>query len=293
MPISRMGVPEGYTFKDYFDNHRPYMRCWDTGQECGLKERGKFEDAMMTDAGKDWAIMGAGREGENCAIGGSMGRIHIPNPSPITSWAELKIYEMRAIQKHIFCLPRNDKMFKDSGSEDFVLQATGAVVQTTFNDAEGVLDRFHSRSWPYPWRGYVADPSPAKRFPNFGSAGGAPMSQGLSNAKPGNIAVYDSDVVFSGAPRGEGEYGNNNVWRMPHVAFITGGDNALARQSQTVASGASENIRMTVHDYGKFPDACGNTNDLGMGQDVQVFKTKLEPDRETLSNASRCESLLW
>ncbi len=44
----------------------------------------------------------------------------------MTSWLELKLYQMRAIQRGLNCLPQYEKFHKPYGSEEFTLNALGA-----------------------------------------------------------------------------------------------------------------------------------------------------------------------
>ncbi|MBY0354751.1 MAG: hypothetical protein K2Q12_03370 [Rickettsiales bacterium] len=288
------GVPAGYKFESYFGKHRPYMRCWDTGQECGLPEGTSFDDAMSRDDGSRWAIMGAGREGQSCLIGGSKGRLGVPNVSPITDWMELKLYQVNAMRRGLFCLPRNDIINKPGDTEQLVLNSGGAAPQMRVpNPADGATDRYQTVPWPKAWRGYVMEPEQQYRFPNFGASGGSvSMQTGLDDAMPGDILVFDKDVMMSGARRGNG-VGNDNVWRLPYVAYVTETDNATRRNGgdgsggggggggggtpSDGVTGGPEFVRVEAHNHGKFPDACGNTTDMFMGESFTMYKDSL-PD---------------
>ncbi len=65
------GVPEGYKFTDYFGNHLPYIRCWDTGKECGTHAT---SPDPLSSQGSKIAIVGVGRETQSCRIGGGKGQ---------------------------------------------------------------------------------------------------------------------------------------------------------------------------------------------------------------------------
>lgn len=272
------GVPEGYRFDSYFDNHRPYMRCWDTGQECGLPDGTSFRDAMNKDDGSRWSIMGAGREGQSCLIGGSLGRMGIPTPSPITDWMELKLYQTNAIRQGVFCLPRNEILNKYGDTEELVLERAGAAVQIRVpNPADGERNRYKTIPWPKSWRGYVLAVDPDERFPNLGKPG-ISMPTGLSDAEPGDVLVFDESVVMSGSQRGTGT-GDKNVWRLPFVAYVMEADNAKRRAggSGGGVSAGPEFVKAVAHNHGKFPDACGNTLDMYMGESFNMYKDNL-PD---------------
>ncbi len=58
------GVPEGYTFKEYFGNHMPYPRLWDTGSSLQKTKSSDQNDQPADDTkGQYTAIVGVGREG--------------------------------------------------------------------------------------------------------------------------------------------------------------------------------------------------------------------------------------
>jgi len=280
------GVPAGYRYKDYFGKNRPYMRCWDTGQECGLEDGTSFEEAMQSDEGSEYAIMGAGREGrdgksESCLMGGSEGRLNVPTVSPITDWMELKLYQVNAMRRGLFCLPRNEIVNKYGDSEQLVLNMSGAAVQMRVpNPEDGQMNRYTTVPWPKAWRGYVQDVEPSRRFPFFG--GGSPsLSTGLDEARPGEVLVFDEEVVMSGSPRNEGATTDDRTWRLPFVAYVTAANNEYSRTSGgdgSAGGGSSDTqdfVRVVAHNHGKFPDACGNTQDMYMGESFTMYKDEL------------------
>jgi hypothetical protein len=290
------GVPHGYRFDSYFKNHRPYMRCWDTGQECGL-DLSSGDDPLNSSAGSRWAIMGAGREGQSCLLGGSLGRLGVPNPSPITDWMELKLYQVNAMRKGLYCLPRNEIVNKPDDTEQFVLDMAGAAPQLRVpNPADKRMDRYMTVPWPKAWRGYVMDIDPGNRFPYFGS-GSPAIETGLDNAKQGDVLIFDAEVMQSGSERGESTTGDDSVWRLPYVAYVTETDNNRARNEGQSGGGSTggpdgapgeQFIRVVAHNHGKFPDACGNTQDMGMGESFNLYKDAL-PNwiRDRLKNVGR------
>jgi hypothetical protein len=292
-------VPEGYSFYEYFGNHRPYMRCWDTGQECGWEPSWSVMEGLLHDIGASFAIVGAGRENgatgpdQRCLMGGSLGRADQPYPAPITSWAELKLYQARAIRQGVFCIPRHEIIFKEGTSEDFVLHETGGSYQRRVPDTTGsdALPRYKTFSWPYGWRGYVNHPinHPGYPYDEYGfpffdvdrNSSGPFIAVGLDDAKPGEILIYDPFTVMAGPPRAEGEYDNPEVWRLPYVGYVSETDNFLIRETIRKASVRAildpelEYVKVFANNHGKHPDVCGNTDDLYMGQEFTMYKGRL------------------
>jgi hypothetical protein len=282
------GVPEGYKFSDYFGDHRPYMRCWDTNAECG-QDRHIFqkdgEDYLYnhdSTVGSEYAIMGAGREGENCAIGGGKG-IDVANPDPISSWSELKLYYVRSMRMGIKCIGQEPKLFKNLGTEEFILNRVGVTLHkarptgsnydgrnTQAQETAAVIPYF----WPLGWRGYVSDPDEAKRFPQLFDDVSF-EAQGLDMAAPGDVLVFDQDVVMSGA---------EGTWRNPYVAMVENVYNSFSRETEytTVMAEDYDFVKAVAHNHGKYVDACGNTDDMGMGEIFTMFKNALPPPYPTL-----------
>ncbi len=285
------GVPEGYGFREYFGIHKPYMRCWDTNTECGTTSQ-TFDaggETLLYDPnnilGSQYAIMGAGREGESCTIGGGAGVDGVANPDPISSWSELKLYYVRSQRKGIKCLGMHPKMFKSENAEDMMLRQTGAqwqeAVLTSPNSPNArTFSSYITRTWNYGWRGYVSDPNPAQRFPNLGKV--APISQGLDNAVKGEMLIYDSDIVMQGAP---------GTWRNPYVAFVKDAVNErFVNEIQNAAIAATldrelDRVQVSAFNHGKYVDACGNTDDLGMGADYTMYKSRLPDDYDRFLDA--------
>jgi hypothetical protein len=269
------GVPPGYRFDSYFKNHRPYMRCWDTGQECGLPQGTPYPAAMFMENGSTYAIMGAGREGQSCLIGGSEGRLDVPSPSPITDWMELKLYQVNSMRRGLFCLPRNELTNKYGDTEQVVLNMSGAAVQIRVpNPEDGEMNRYKTIPWPKAWRGYVMDIDPERRFPNFGGSGAGIEAPGLDNAKPGDILIFDEEVVMAGGKRGDSK-GDDAVWRLPYVAYVTDANTNATREGGAAANESPDMVRVVAHNHGKFPDACGNTQDMYMGESFTMYKDAL------------------
>lgn len=242
------GVAEGLSFKEYFGDKlfsgqvpMPYMRWWDTGKSAGGKEEGK-QDPENTLGGLD-AIVGAGREGENCVMGGD-GVAAGGTPDPNTSWAELKMYQMNTFTRsHAMCLGKYEKVFKPLGAEEFVLAKAGGLFRMAV-PGKGES----TQAWPLGWRGYVSEPFQSKRFPNLNGAEKGNISGGLNMAQAGDIVYWDDQYATK---------------RLPHAAFVTeiGKDDA-----------GNQWVRVVEQNYGKYPDACGNTNALGLKSERMMYK---------------------
>lgn len=166
--VLKEGVQEGFWFKDYFKDHMPYPRLWDTGRS--IQQSTSTDQDPLDDNGQFTAIVGIGREAaaegasgsggtsaagaaapasssapkhedERCLFGGwgedtSVGGATIKIPDPVTSWTEMKLYQSRTLRYFgLSCLGRYDKMFKTGGTEDLALGVAGAewsrTLQTT------------------------------------------------------------------------------------------------------------------------------------------------------------------
>lgn len=149
--VLRKGVMEGMTFKEYFGNHMPYPRLWDTGLSLQKQSAKDGNDQPPMDTTGQWtAIVGVGRESaagdpdneevkkhadERCMLGGWGGvlpAVTIPGgmtvtlPDPVTSWTEMKLYQTRSLrQTGMSCLARYEKVFKDGSSEAMALKRAG------------------------------------------------------------------------------------------------------------------------------------------------------------------------
>lgn len=264
------GVPQGYTFAEYFDNHRPYMRCWDTGMECGRTEKppvgeGTDDDWLNQDDGSRWAVMGAGREGESCTIGGGNGDTNSQVDGandPIMDWMELKLYQLRGMRETgITCLVQHEKVFKVGTGEEVIANRAGGQYQKTIPDTQGNLTRYRTFPWPLQWRGYATDPEDEFRYPNFGGSG-ALSGTGLDNAKTGEILIFDEDVV-----------GDD---RIPYAAFVTETNNPGA------GSVPPYYVKAVAYNHGKFPDTCGNTDNWYLGEEYTMYRDELPPYNQDL-----------
>ena len=265
--------PEGYVFKEYFGNHRPYMRWWDTGAEAGGTNRS--EPDLYSKEGSDDAIIGVGTEKQSCKYGGNGG-----GANPITSWAELKLYQARVFRDYnLNCLGSYEKLYKWGGSEEFVLARAGGEYSQRV--AKGTYFTTVNRQFPLGWRGYISDPDVNSRFPNMFSTdkvAGAMVNGGLDEAQAGDIIMYDPDLFAAGAKR------------LPLLAYVTQANNKASYREKPVggAPGAQrtvqglEYVKVMDYNHGKFPDVCGVTDNWGIGQERTIYKTALPGEIETL-----------
>lgn len=282
------GVQKAYRFKTYFGKNRPYMRCWDTGLECGQDSPEADQD---TTTGSEYAIVGAGREAENCMVGGGLGStVSVADPTgtqdPIMDWMELKLYQVRGAREiGISCLPMEEKMNngKLASGEEMVLSRTGAQFQIAWSElGEGAdeQNRIKTTGWPFSWRGYITDPKVENRFPNFGGAGPA-MATGMDDVEVGEALVYDEDIVMEGIAGQDGATrenatgpGGDGKWRNPYVAFVTAVNNVKAKGGQ---EGPDDFIKAIAFNHGKIIDACANSEYAGQGEEYTMYKSAL-PD---------------
>lgn len=261
------GVPQGYTFEEYFEDHRPYMRCWDTGMECGRDYPPPYGEGVIDpylfdgDAGMEYAVMGAGREGESCTIGGGNGvtasQVDM-GADPIMDWMELKLYQLRGMRETgISCIVKHEKVFKVGNGEEIIANRAGGVYQKTTPDTKGNYNRYGTFPWPLQWRGYITDPEVELRYPNFGAGGAAPLrGNGLDDALMGQILVFDDEIV-----EGNG--------RLPYVAFVTETNNEITEGVEP------HFVKAVAYNHGKFPDACANTEYWGQGEEYTMYKDTL------------------
>lgn len=318
-------TPEGYSFKEYFGDHMPYMRWWDTTQAAG----GTLDTTLNYDPncnlGQYDTIVGVGTEGKGgkyCRYGGngeavddqgnplydttpctvdpatgiiaasgnppvpctpnppctllSSGKpnpstctllkpsykcIPLDTPDALTSWTELKMYQMHfARQYGLNCIGQYEKLDKEWGAEDGALNATGGYFSFAFTK----VDSNHRTPWPLGWRGYLSDPDLLAQFPSFGSTPGSPAAaypaKGLDNAQKGDIIYLTHADVAPTVP---------GVSVMPFIAVVT-------EASHGNLDPCADYIIVQDINNGKSPDACGNTDRLGLGSPRTIFKEQLQ-----------------
>lgn len=278
------GAPEGYSFHEWFRNHRPFIRWWDTGAESGsIMQETAEPDAPW---GMYDALVGVGIEKENCGYGGWGTSADI---NPNTSWMELKLYQVRTLRwRQMRCIGRYETIFKPLTSEDFVHRLAGGDF-TSKHARKGIVN------WPLSWRGYASDTEEDMRFPAYLDknqtdplAEATMVGTGIDNAMPGDILVYDPEVVKDS--------------RLPHVAYVIGAETVANKGTDDRGNGGLSEIRwrdgkgqgelpqfvvVEEYNFGKYPDACGNTNWLGNSQERRLFKGSLPASEREQAAANK------
>jgi len=234
----------------------PFMQWW--------------EEGMAHCRGCEDALVNVGLPASQCNYGG---------------WEEMKLYQMRCYSFfNILCICDYEKTFKRGSAEEYVLQRAGAQLYE-LGSSQPTRMRQARRDWPLTWRGYVSEPekplSPSmgrdpwenKRFPY---AGGyydnvkAAIKTNLNNAKPGDIVIWDADVI-------------DNTSRKPHVAYVENVRNrwSCRQEGYSDCSDTGEYfgsmgpyIEVSEWNYGKFPDSCGNTDRWCLRTDRTLYKLK-------------------
>jgi hypothetical protein len=157
----REGAGEGLSFREYFGNHMPYPRLWDTGTS--LHESPVSDTKMqhpLDTTGQYTSIVGVGREApaaiaavgadnkkletysdQRCKTMGwgeqPIGRwefsgLEVYWPDPMTSWTELKLYQTNTLRRTgLSCIGRYEKVFKPGSSEQLALMASGSAWKST------------------------------------------------------------------------------------------------------------------------------------------------------------------
>lgn len=292
----------GYGFREYFGNHRPYMRWWDTGKE-------SFQVGTKPDYWCDWgqndAIMGVGRDynsihgrkAQLCRYGGGGGigdscftmqdwkdGKDIPHDRKFPSlagseWAELKMYQANCFREEgMNCLCQYEKVFKEKTSEDKALAMMGAMLNVPYeslakgadNDAVKEIQKTY---WPLSWRGYAS--TPANRDTNITSPA-IETNQQFPNAY-GSVA--GSSIISGGLD--QAKVGDVAIWPagvspsgirvMPHVAVIVATHNLNDYGSINKVPDKSRWVQVVESNNGKYPDACGNTSYLGRGPTRTIY----------------------
>lgn len=249
---------------------------------------------------------GSAGKGYSCISVGA--KVQNSNPTRyvdrLTSWYELKQAQVNMIRDYgMDCLPTYEKMWKWAAVEEGPLYQGGKHFNTVVpepNDATKSLGQLKTNPWPLRWRGYLSDShstvsgqansSYPYRFPNFdtGTTGGTPASgsvmTGLDNAKIGDIIyVYHTDKVAQSANSTLSSTGGGGVF--PFMAVVTGAWHGglgnlsadctnAADPDECTDSNATCSDHITVQDVnnGKYPDACGVTDYIGMGQPRTIYK---------------------
>lgn len=289
------GVPEGYTFKEYFLNHHPYMRWWDTGAESAQLLQNHME-AESNDGHFD-ALVGVGIEKHNCGIGGWGDPDKL---DPNTSWLELKLYQARTQTLGLHCIGRYEKIFKPGAAEDRVLREAGGTFATRVGAGTGL--GLANIPFPMGWRGYVSEPKYAYRFPWFvtlprpqGSSGGSYLGYGIDLARPGDILIWDKHLPSIKEHK-----------RLPHVAYVSSAntDATVVPRGQEpttltpkrfttprAQAEATHSVTVVDYNYGKYPDTCGTTNWWKMGPERTLYRDALSPETRAMGAAAGVTNL--
>ena len=214
---------------------------------------------------------------ERCLFGGwgpkgNQGNIRIKTPDPVSSWTELKLYQLNTTRMFgLACLGKYDKLFKVGASEDHVLAAGGGQYQERSDScavapvpgqtpppvpaaAQGRFDAL-MRNFPMAWRGYISDPENASQFPNFGGNGSTVT--GLDNAQIGDIVML---------PKGSSSAKEG----LPLLGIVT--QVAHKKANPNCASRGGCFVTIEERNAGKWPDACGNTEAWGINSTRQVYQ---------------------
>jgi hypothetical protein len=222
--------------------------------------------------GSNYAILGAGREGESCMIGGGKGLGGLANPDPITSWSELKLYYVRSTRMSVKCIANHEKLFKQYTGEGGLLRSIGQSIPLREKDSKGQDTTYANVEMPFPWLGYMLDPIASQRFPDFGNVNVSVKSlgTGLDDALPNDVLLFGESLVRTG---------NNATDRNPYVGIVANADNAATRAANGGGASTSlEFVKIRAYNHGKYLDACGNTDMLGDSTVYTMFKTGL-PDQ--------------
>ena len=163
--VLKDGALEGMAFKEYFGNHMPYPKLWDTGQPLlRMPNNDKNNQPPLDTTGQYTAIVGVGHEAaaqaasdlspadadgkqpadkytdQRCKTmgwGGTLGPlpvtfggVNITLPDPVTSWTEMKLYETRTMRNvGLSCIARYEKVFKPGSAENMMMMVAGGEWQ--------------------------------------------------------------------------------------------------------------------------------------------------------------------
>ncbi len=310
---------EGTTFEEYFGDHRPYMRLWDTGTEWGAVN-GKSVD-LRSDVGARIRIAGVGTDDRSCRIGGwgymasnptqrFMGDMCVKLPPgntvhPLTSWTELKLYQMRTYRRFgLNCLGTYEQLVKPTMMEDVALNLAGGSVVVNSNG------KSRTQPWPMSHRGYLWDTDPKTQFPNFPRKDGdpAPVIRGLDNAQPGDIVSLTPQDYAEAYPNRPAikEQGRNpknfSQEFVPFLGFVTAARNSASMSQYqdpddtsitppTAADKDAYSVEVLQSNAGTYPDACGVTEQQGNAKKRLIYRraTALSDPQNTTASPRLAE----
>jgi len=259
-----------------------------TGGLLGTEPKGSPSGLCRFGGGSGKAFINGSGGSAGVAVGSTC--IQPANPDRLTSWYELKEYEAQSIRRFgMNCLPMYEKMYKWIGAEDGALYQAGRHFNTMIpvnNDTTKTLTEYKANRWPLRWRGFLTDSHGAASgfaFPQWdpGSKGktGGQVSGGLDNAQTGDI-IY----MLPGDPGTSGDASGNNI--MPFVAVVTAAQHNVGNTSTKCTTPTecyneqnhcSDFVQVVDLNNGKYPDACGNTDAVGMGQTRTIYYQWLPP----------------
>lgn len=295
---------EGSTFEEYFGNHRPYMRLWDTGTEAGAMN-GKNIDTL-SDVGSRVRIAGVGTAQRSCKIGGwgykpdkpnerftgdsgpvAQRCVSLPDDNtvhPLTSWTELKLYQMRTYRTTgLNCIAQFEKIHKPNTAEDAAMREAGGSVLVNSGGADKTIP------WPLAHRGFLWDPDPLTRFPNFSKrkTASAQLLRGLSNAQPGDIVYLDPEDYNTAYPDRVRTKPDGTIEKIaqyeftPFIGKVTAAYNESTFSSadpedpsQQPTDEARANFSVTVQqgNAGQYPDSCGINEHAGNAKQRTIYR---------------------
>lgn len=301
--VLKEGVPEGYTFHEYFKDedaknpaHMPYPRLWDTGRS--IQKTARDDQDPKDDLGQWAAIVGVGHEAtpgdveppsgdkredkakamrmkdQRCLYGGwggsvSMGGASISLPDPIASWTELKLYQTRTLRDWgLSCIGRYEKTAKHGSNEEKALYTFGAdPTQAIVTRArEGQRDEYIA----YPEAKDNADPKDITQL--------EPKSFPL--AWRGYLSSYDDAFKFPKFGGGSGDLVSGGLDKakagdilvMEYGASGTDSTRGLPRLAYVDKVEPGKYVYVREADNGKFPDVCGGTDTWGEVKTRTMYK---------------------
>lgn len=308
--VSDKYLPDGLTFEEYFGDHRPYIRRWDTGAEWGAIGMGLGQIDYSSDMGKNLRIVGVGDEKNSCRSSGWKGiqgymkargetsLFNIPDMEAIkddvmnyptsasaqahalTGWTALKMYQARCYKYfRLNGLCMFEKTFKPYMAEDAVLQAAGAKVTVSGDDNMPL-----TIIWPLAFRGYVDTDAPEnpsimdERFPNFAATkiNRGMIEGGMGSAMPGDIIIWDMES-YQKKKTDSGElktYPFTQYLQIkPHVAFVKASNVPVHNYEGDDMGKPPFYVDVLSYNLGRNPDACGVTDGVGASSNRRIYQS--------------------
>lgn len=316
--VFKDGVPEGYSFRDYFKpsdpdqaTHMPYPRLWDTGRS--IQRSASDQQDPKDDSGQWTTIVGVGHEAtpgdsqssggdkrddkaktqrakdQRCLFGGwggnvSMGGVSIQVPDPVTSWTELKLYQARTTRDFgLVCLARYDKTYKTGSTEDRALLGFGA------DPTQGVIVKTNSdgtTSYSSVGKWMKDNPNSNERIKDILQM----RQENFPLAWRGYLSADEDDQRFPNFPGGSAQTftGLDNaqpgdIIVMPYGASgeNSDGKRGLPRVALVTREMDKGNwIKVMESDNGKWPDVCGTTDGWGELKTRYIYKKSVSKEAQ-------------